>query len=241
MMGICIASSSSILHRRSASRGLFQTGLVLLVLLLVGPELVPANPVTTENVKARLVAERMEVAPGDTLDLALVFEIRPGWHTYWRNPGDSGDPPRIHWTLPEGVEAGPLRWPRPEVIPVGPLANYGYSERAVHLIALWVPAEWPIGEPLHIRADVDWLVCEEECIPESGRFDLTLPTGAAVGPAPIDPLQADVFAAARMGLPDGRIEGAVLGVAARGSVSSSPRTDCRRRSTGPGSLPENGA
>ncbi|WP_233490297.1 protein-disulfide reductase DsbD family protein [Thiocapsa marina] len=175
---------------------------------------------TTENVTARLVAERIEVAPGETLDLALVFEIRPGWHTYWRNPGDSGDPPRIEWTLPDGVEAGPLRWPRPELIPVGPLTNYGYSERAVHLIALSVPADWPIGEPVRIRADVDWLVCEEHCIPESGRFDLTLATaagaGEAVGPAPIDPAQAEVFAAARAELPRGRIEGAVLGAAGTG-------------------------
>ena len=216
MMVKSTETPASILQRRSARRGFFQMGIVLLGLSLFWPGLVHANPVTTENVTARLVAERIEVAPGDTLDLALVFEIRPGWHTYWRNPGDSGDPPRIHWTLPEGVEAGPLRWPRPEVIPVGPLANYGYSERAVHLIALTVPAQWPIGEPVHIRADVDWLVCEEECIPESGRFDLTLPTGAAVGPGPIDPLQADVFAAARAGLPDGRIEGAVLGVADAG-------------------------
>ena len=207
---------ASILQRRPACRGFFQTAILLLGLSLFCPGSIQANPVTTENVTARLVAERMEVAPGDRLDLALVFEIRPGWHTYWRNPGDSGDPPRVHWTLPEGVEAGPLRWPRPEVIPVGPLANYGYSGRAVHLIALSVPAQWPIGEPVHIRADVDWLVCEEECIPESGRFDLTLPTGAALGPGPIDPLQADVFAAARAGLPDGRIEGAVLGVAGAG-------------------------
>ncbi|WP_245969724.1 protein-disulfide reductase DsbD family protein [Thiocapsa rosea] len=167
---------------------------------------------------ARLVAERSEIAPGETVDLALVFEIRPGWHTYWRNPGDSGDPPRVEWTLPEGVEAGPLSWPRPEVIPVGPLANYGYSERVVHLIALSVPADWPIGEPVRIRADADWLVCEEHCIPESGRFDLTLPTGAGAGarPGPIDPAQAEFFAAARVGLPNGRIEGAALGVAGAG-------------------------
>jgi thiol:disulfide interchange protein DsbD len=113
-----------------------------------------------------------------------------------------------------------MRWPRPELIPVGPLANYGYSDRAVHLIALSVPADWPIGEPVRIRADVDWLVCEEHCVPESGRFDLTLATGAAtgalVGSGPIDPAQTEVFAAARAGLPVGRIEGAVLGAAAAG-------------------------
>ncbi|QVL49343.1 MAG: thioredoxin family protein [Thiocapsa sp.] len=224
MGGMCIAPSSSIAYRRSAYCRFFQTGLALLVLFLVWSGSVSANLVTTENVTARLVAERIEIAPGETMDLALVFEIRPGWHTYWRNPGDSGDPPRVDWTLPEGVEAGPLSWPRPEVIPVGPLANYGYSERVVHLVALSVPADWPIGEPVRIRADVEWLVCEEHCVPESGRFDLTLPTGsgagagveAGVGSGPIDQAQAEVFAAARAGLPDGRIEGAVLGAAGAG-------------------------
>jgi len=149
--------SSSSDHRRSADRRLFRIGFALFLVSLVWTGSIQANPVTTENVTARLVAERMEVAPGDRLDLALVFEIRPGWHTYWRNPGDSGDPPRVHWTLPEGVEAGPLRWPRPEVIPVGPLANYGYSGRAVHLIALSVPAQWPIASLcISVRMSTGW-------------------------------------------------------------------------------------
>jgi thiol:disulfide interchange protein len=183
---------------------------LLLCLCLAWAWPISANPISTDHVTARLVAERTQVAPGETLDLALVFEIQPGWHTYWRNPGDSGDPPRIHWTLPEGVEAGPLRWPRPQVIPVGPLANYGYSERAVHLIALSVPEEWPIGEPVRIRADVDWLVCEEHCVPESGSFGLTL--AAAASPGLIDPVEAEVFGEARAGLPDGMIDGALLGL-----------------------------
>jgi len=173
-----------------------------------------ANPVTTEHVTARLVAERTEMAPGETVDLALVLEIEPGWHTYWRNPGDSGDSPRVSWSLPEGVEVGPLRWTRPELIPVGPLANYGYSGRAVHLFALSLPEDWPIGEPVRIRADADWLVCEAHCIPESGTFGLTVAT--ALGPGPIDPAQAEVFVSARGDLADGTIEGAVLRTEAAG-------------------------
>ncbi|WP_373510361.1 protein-disulfide reductase DsbD domain-containing protein, partial [Thiocapsa sp.] len=201
---------------RSAFRALLPANLLVLLVCFVCPVSISANPVTTENVTARLVAERAWIAPGETLDLALVFEIRPGWHTYWRNPGDSGDPPRIDWILPEGVEAGPLRWPRPEVIPVGPLANYGYSERVAHPIALSVPADWPVGEPVRIRADADWLVCEEHCVPESGSFELTLATAASVGSFRFDPAQAEIFAAARAGLPNGRIEGAVLGAEGAG-------------------------
>lgn len=179
---------------------------LLLLALLAWPWPCLANPVTTDHVTARLVAERTPIAPGETVDLALIFEIQPGWHTYWRNPGDSGDPPRLAWTLPAGVTIGPPRWPRPEVIPVGPLANYGYSGRALLLFALSLPPDWPVGAPLRIQAQADWLVCEEHCVPESGSFELTIPTATATGP--LNPVEAESFAAARAGLPKGRLEGA---------------------------------
>ena len=184
------------------------TGLLLLLALLVWPWLALGNPITTEHVTARLVAERTPIAPGETVDLALIFEIQPGWHTYWRNPGDSGDPPRLAWTLPDGVTVGPPRWPHPEVIPVGPLANYGYSGRALLLFALTLPRDWPVGEPLRLHAQADWLVCAEHCVPESGALTLTLPTAAT--PGPLNPDEAEFFAAARAGLPRGQIAGAVL-------------------------------
>ncbi len=179
-------------------------GLPAVLMLL--PALLWANPVSTENVTARLVAERAQVAPGDQVDLALVLDIRPHWHTYWRHPGDSGEPPRIDWTLPEGVSAGPIRWPYPDLIRVGPLANYGYSGRAVHLIALQIPVDWPVGEPVPIVADVTWLVCEEECVPERARLALTLATAAETGPADQD--QTALFADARARLPRPGVLGA---------------------------------
>jgi len=75
------------------------------------------------RVRARLVADCPRVSPGETLDLALVFDISPGWHTDWSNPGDSGEALRLAWTLPQGVSAGPIRWPLPSLIRAGPLAN----------------------------------------------------------------------------------------------------------------------
>ncbi|MBK1719911.1 protein-disulfide reductase [Thiocystis violacea] len=179
-----------------------------------------ANPVATENVVASLVAERTQVAPGSSLELALVLRIRPGWHTYWRNPGDSGEPPRLTWILPDGVIAGPLRWPLPERIPVGPLANYGYSGQAIHPLTLEVPEDWPVGVPLPLRARADWLVCEEHCVPESAELALTLATAPSPGPA--DPEVAGILAVARAGLPEGRIDGAVLTATDRGLRLSIP-------------------
>ena len=166
--------------------------------------------VRTENVTARLVAERARIAPGETLDLALVLDIRPGWHTYWKNPGDSGEPPRLAWDLPAGVTAGPIRWPYPSLIRVGPLANYGYSGRATHLVTLSLPADWPPGKPLSLRVRADWLVCEEHCIPEGGDLDLTLevvtPEAAAEDPGAASP----EIVQARAKLPEAPIGGAKL-------------------------------
>lgn len=166
-------------------------------------------PVITDNVRARLLTEHRQVQPGAAVDLALVLDIRPHWHTYWRNPGDSGEPPRIDWQLPDGVTAGPIRWPLPAPIPVGPLVNYGYSDRAVHLVSLQVPADWPAGEPIPISATANWLVCEEACIPEQGAFSLTLSTGPAVAGAPQDAVRT-LFAEARAGLPQAGVVPAAL-------------------------------
>ena len=166
--------------------------------------------VRTEHVTARLVAERARIAPGETLDLALVLDIRPGWHTYWQNPGDSGEPPRLAWELPAGVTAGPIRWPYPSLIRVGPLANYGYSGRATHLVALAVPPDWPPGRPLPLHLRADWLVCEEHCIPEGGDLDLSievvLPADAARNPG----FGSPEITEARAALPQAPIAGASL-------------------------------
>jgi thiol:disulfide interchange protein DsbD len=194
-----------------------------LILLLLLPLLAWGNPVSTEQVTARLVAERAAAAPGDTAELLLVLDIRPGWHTYWRNPGDSGEAPRIDWTLPAGVEAGPLRFPTPELIRVGPLANFGYLGRALHPVSLRVPAGWPVGEPIRARAEAHWLVCEEHCIPESAVLELSLPV--AERPGATDPAVAGLFAEAREGLPQGSIPDALLRVTAEGARLEVPLDD----------------
>jgi len=166
--------------------------------------------VITDNVRARLLAERPVAAPGGAVELALVLDIRPHWHTYWRNPGDSGEPPRIHWQLPNGFTAGEIRWPLPEAIPVGPLVNYGYSNRAVHLVRLQVPAQWPPDEPIAIAAEATWLMCEEECIPEQGRFELTLATPASPAEGLANAQTARLFEIARAALPQAGVVAATL-------------------------------
>jgi thiol:disulfide interchange protein DsbD len=158
-----------------------------------------AAPVRTDNVEAELTAERSVVAPGQTVRVALTQRIRPGWHTYWVNPGDSGLPTEIQWTLPEDWRAGPIQWPAPRRIPVGPLVNFGY-ENEVHLLTeIAVPATARPGETVTLTAAASWLVCEEICIPE--QADLTLDLAIAATAAAPSAEQATLFAEADSAMP----------------------------------------
>jgi len=146
----------------------------------------PAGPlgVTAQsaNVTIRLLSEAKAVAPGETFYVAIKQTIRPKWHTYWRNPGDTGEATRIDWTLPEGTTAGNILWPTPSAIRVGPLVNYGFSDQAVLPVAITVPANAVAGSVFSMRAAVQWLECEEVCIPAEGTVVLDLPVSAAGEP-----------------------------------------------------------
>ena len=82
---------------------------------------------SAKHLQAELVSEYQQVQPGQTLQLALHFVPDEQWHTYWQNPGDSGLPTQLSWTLPKGVSAGAIKWPTPQAIAVPPLVNYGFE------------------------------------------------------------------------------------------------------------------
>ncbi|HEX2546143.1 MAG TPA: thioredoxin family protein [Ramlibacter sp.] len=135
--------------------------------------------VTTERVRAELIAHAPEgLQPGKPLWVGLQLQHQPEWHTYWKNPGDSGLPTELQWTLPAGLEAGEIAWPVPKKIPIGPLANYGYEGTVLLPVPLTVtPAFQPsLFGDAQIRLKATWLVCKKECIPEEGSFTLKLPT-----------------------------------------------------------------
>ena len=176
-------------------------------ILLLGWVLLPAavlaaagESVATDNVKARLVSEVNGVVPGGSFWVALEFDIRDGWHTYWRNPGDSGQATTLVWKLPPGVSAGGIVWTAPHRFELPPLVNYGYAKHAVHLVKISTPADLPAGVPLELQAKASWLVCADVCIPESADLRLLLPVGAHA--ATLDAAAAPLFAAARAQLPD---------------------------------------
>jgi thiol:disulfide interchange protein/DsbC/DsbD-like thiol-disulfide interchange protein len=177
----------------------------LLSLLLASPAAFPlsGNVVATDNVKAQLVSEVSSIAPGQSFWVALEFNIRDGWHTYWRNPGDSGQATSLKWQLPPGFTAGDIVWTTPHRFELPPLVNYGYAKHAVHLVKITAPQDLkmgtPSGAPAVLSAKASWLVCSDVCIPEDADLQVKLPVSGEMGAA--DPAAAALFAAARSELP----------------------------------------
>jgi thiol:disulfide interchange protein DsbD len=118
------------------------------------------------------------VAPGQPLWLGLKIEHQPHWHTYWRNPGDSGLPTTLQFELPPGFAAGEIAWPTPRALPVGPLVNFGYEGTLLLAVPVTVPADWR-GSTLPVKLRADWLICKDVCIPEGGDYAIEVPASAA--------------------------------------------------------------
>ena len=147
--------------------------LLLFLALLLAPAVAEAR-----GIDPILVAEG-PAPPGGEVELAIHMRTRPGWHGYWRNPGDAGLPMEVEWGLPPGFAAGPLRYPVPTRLTIAGLMNYVYERDYAVLVRLKVPPDARGTVP--IRADARWLACTDKiCVPESGSFALTLPVGSGV-------------------------------------------------------------
>ena len=151
---------------------------LLLAWMLAGA--LHAQPVKADHVEAELVTAADAVQPGQALTVALRLKHDPLWHTYWQVPGDSGLPTRIEWQLPAGWSAGPIQWPVPKRLPIGPLMNYGYEGETFLLTELTPPPGVKPGAEAVLRGRADWLVCREVCIPGGADLQLTVPVRSEV-------------------------------------------------------------
>ncbi len=141
-----------------------------------------ANTVVhSKHSAAELVTEQTSIQPGQTLWVALRLKSEPSWHTYWRNPGDSGLATTMHWLLPKAFEAGAIQWPYPHKIAVPPLATYGYEGEVFLLTAIKVPATLKVGNKVTFAAQVEWLECAAICLPGAADLQLTLPVLSTAG------------------------------------------------------------
>jgi len=150
-----------------------------------------------------LVSENQWIAPGYTIHLGLHFQLEKGWHIYWVNPGDSGEPPRVKWQLPAGVNADEIEWPTPRRLGTSSIVDFGYEDKVMLLVPLRAGAGAAALEPgdgsAQLTGEVKMLVCREMCIPGKVQVSLTLPVKSQP-PAP-DAQTAELFAAARKALP----------------------------------------
>jgi DsbC/DsbD-like thiol-disulfide interchange protein len=129
------------------------------------------------NVEASLVAAGDAVVPGLSLDVGIRLRMKRGWHVYWKNPGDSGLPPTVLWTLPEGFQPGPVEWPAPTRFLDEGLVTYGYHDEVVLPVSIHTPGSLK-GDSVTIAARVDWLECKDICVPGSATLQLRLPVRA---------------------------------------------------------------
>ena len=163
-----------------------------------------AQTVEGEHVDAELVPETLAAVPGETLWVALRLDHAEHWHTYWINPGDAGKPTEITWQLPEGVTTGEMVWPTPERFDLpADLVDFGYTGEVFLLTPLHIPAEFAASE-LGISADVQWLECEDICIPSGASLTLEVPVQN--GSAPLNDAMAYGFADTRSSQPRDDIE-----------------------------------
>ncbi|MEO6929505.1 MAG: thioredoxin family protein [Casimicrobiaceae bacterium] len=169
-----------------------RAALALATTLLAGA-VAHAAPVRTGHVEAELIAQKSAFVAGVDNVVALRLTLDKGWHTYWRNPGDSGLPTTLEWKLPKGVEAGPIEWLPPQVLPAGPLTNYGYEDVALHPMTLRTMAAFAGAPSVTLAARADWLVCRETCIPEGADLTLSLPVAHDAG---LDPRNGALLTAA---------------------------------------------
>jgi thiol:disulfide interchange protein DsbD len=131
------------------------------------------GPVKAQHLTVELVSASPNIAPGGTLQTGLVFTLEEHWHVYWINAGDSGEPPKITWTLPDGITAGPMQFPIPSRLPLGPLMDFGYEDEVAFPVQLTAANTVKPG-PIHLDAIVNYLVCREVCIPGKAHLGLNL-------------------------------------------------------------------
>ena len=149
--------------------------LIFAVSLLFGalPALAASSAADAPHLHVQLVVPEDQLYPAGNNLIGLYFKLEPGWHVYWKNAGDAGGPPHIHWTLPEGVTAGDMQFPAPQRLPLGPLMDFGYENEVLFPNKLTVAPTVKDSKTI-IDAKVDWLVCREVCLPGKAELTTTL-------------------------------------------------------------------
>lgn len=147
--------------------------------------IVAAGAVNPFHGDAVLVSSMRAVRPGATFEVGIKIDIDPGWHIYWRNPGDTGISPTVAWHLPGGWSAGELQWPIPRKLLTWGQVSYGYEGQALLLSRVTVPKDAKIGSALPLSAKVEWLVCRDGCVPAKAKLSIPMKIARENRPDPV--------------------------------------------------------
>lgn len=167
--------------------------------LIVFADFLSGASLKRDHIEVELVSEVESIRPGKVVWVGLRMKMEPGWHTYWRNPGETGLATQLKWQLPEGFEAGEIEWPVPEKLLVAGILSYCYSDEVLLRVQLQVPTSVKAGQSVTLKASARWLVCRELCIPGQADLSLTLPVSHSVPGA--DKRWTVLFANTRARLP----------------------------------------
>jgi thiol:disulfide interchange protein/DsbC/DsbD-like thiol-disulfide interchange protein len=181
---------------------------------------------TSDLVKVELLSEPAAITPGEPFQVGIRLTMKEHWHTYWRNPGDSGEATTVSWKLPDGFTASDLEWPAPSLIKLGPVTSFGYEGESILLARITPPADLKSGDTVTLNAEVAFLVCEKECIPGEDNVSLALPVAASGGASP--GANSKVFDAARSLLPQPSPWIATFAADPKTVTLSLPKADLKR-------------
>ncbi len=161
------------------------------------------GPVKAQHLTLEMVSAGPAIAKGGKQTVGFVFSMEQGWHVYWRNAGYAGYPPRVNWTLPSGVTAGPLQFPTPERLPLNDTVDYGYADSIAYPVSIEAAARAKADKTgnVHLAAKLDWLVCKEVCIPGKADLGLDLKLVAAGSPVSHEGEQVGALGSALQSMP----------------------------------------
>ncbi|TLU67229.1 hypothetical protein FE810_02805 [Thalassotalea litorea] len=175
--------------------------LLVFILSFIGVSNAFENTTATgPHIEVSLHSENQIWHPGSEQWIGILLAPEPEWHTYWQNPGDSGEAPSINWSSDANLGFGDIQWPIPKAIPVAHLVNYGYEGANLLMVPVQVPENLN-QENITIEASLSWLVCKEDCIPGWADLKFTLPVSTQSQPSDSKRL----FEEQRKTLPDAQL------------------------------------
>jgi DsbC/DsbD-like thiol-disulfide interchange protein len=183
-----------------SSRRIALPSVICTLLLLAGARCPFAQSVKFPHGTLSLVTEKAWIEPGREFTVGAHFTLEPGWHIYWVNPGDSGEPPKFTWKLPQGFSAREAEWPAPRRLGSATVADFGYDRDVTLLIPMKAPVSSPMSGTASLEASVRLLICREMCIPGKTTAAISVPIKSET--APPDKTGAALVSAARIQLPE---------------------------------------